>query len=95
VFVTQTTRTHPFGLAGAGSIRNIGANDLEVRETATGLNGVTDNVTSVVGAGAVAPLSLIGMIGNASPPYTSYSVEVRDLGAATTFRLTLVSNAEN
>ena len=40
-----------FGVSGIGTVRNVGANDLEVRETVVSTSGATDNVTTTVNQG--------------------------------------------
>lgn len=91
-FVTQFTRTQLRALRAVGTIKNTGGATLEIQETATDLFGITDSLVSAVLAGADTPLGPELPIGTARPPYSSYSVAVRDLGVLTSFQIRCLSN---
>ncbi|MGE5663128.1 MAG: hypothetical protein ACM31I_02220, partial [Deltaproteobacteria bacterium] len=81
------------GMVGIGTIKNTGANAMEVREVVTDAFGVTVTTSPVVSVPAGGDYMLDpqtnftdGVL-NARPPYLSYSVEVRHPGAATTYDL--------
>lgn len=86
-FVTQFEHFNRKGVVGIGTIKNTGANSLEVRETVTDAFGVTDSSTTTVFAGGDYMLDPQTNFGTARPPHISYKVEVRHPGAATTFSL--------
>lgn len=81
------------GLFGIGTIKNTGANPMEVREVVTDAFGVTVTSSPVVPVPAGSDYMLDpqtnftdGVL-NARPPYLSYSVEVRHTVLATTYDL--------
>jgi hypothetical protein len=86
-FVTQFEHFNKKGIVGIGTIKNTGANSLEVRETVTDAFGVTDSSTTTVPAGIDYMLDPQTNFGTARPPHLSYKVEVQHPGAATTFSL--------
>lgn len=86
-------RTSMKGMVGIGTIKNTGANGMEVREVVTDAFGVTVTTSPVVPVPAGGDYMLDpqtnftdGVL-NARPPYLSYSVEVRHPGVATTYDL--------
>ena len=86
-FVTQFTHRNPKGLLGVGTIKNTGANSLEVRENATDAFGVSGTVTNTVTSGSDRLLDPMANVGTARPPYVIYSVDVRHPVSATTFTI--------
>jgi hypothetical protein len=83
------THTNFKGLAGAGSIKNTGANSLRIRRTGTDAYVVTDFAEDVVLAGAVFVWPLDTALGTALPEFVSFTVSVRSevAGNPTTFDL--------
>jgi hypothetical protein len=83
------THTNDKGLAGAGSIKNTGANDLTVRRTVTDGYAVTDFQEDNVPAGAVFTWPMDTAIATALPAYVSFTISVRSTtpGSPTTFDL--------
>jgi len=75
------------GLVGIGTIKNSGANTLEVEETVTDFWGTTVSVTTTVLAGNDYMLDLQTNFSTARPPYKNYKVRVRHTGSSTTFDL--------
>lgn len=90
-FVTVATINSTMGLTGVGTIKNTGANGMEVRETVTDIFGVTDNVVTPVASGMDYMLDLLTNFATAKPPYAQYNVAVRHPTTLTTFALHLVS----
>jgi hypothetical protein len=88
-FVSVFTVSAPFAghLDGIGTLKNTGANPMEVRETVTDAFGTTDSATTPVPAGMDLPLDLRTNFGTARPPHGAYTVEVRHTGSATTYAL--------
>ncbi len=85
-------RINPSGLVGGGTIKNTGANSMDVRETVTDAFGVTEAVTTTVLAGANLVLKRMddqfnAPAGTAYPPYVSYKIEVKSTvaGVPTTY----------
>lgn len=91
-FVGIMGRVSLFGLVAIGTIKNTGANSMEVRETVTDAFGVTDSVTTTVLAGNDYMLDAQTNFTTARPPYTTYSVDVRHPTLATTYSLRHVSH---
>jgi hypothetical protein len=88
---------NPGGLVGVGTIKNTGANDMNVKEIVTDAFGVTDSQTIVVGAGGSLLLdTLLGNVTTARPPYVSYDIQVQSktAGMPTTYSLRLTANPE-
>jgi len=87
--VTQFTHTNTRGLMGIGTIKNTGANSLDVIETVTDAFGTSSSATTTVLAGNNLMLDEQVNLGTAFPPYVSYSVAVKStvLGNPTTFNL--------
>jgi hypothetical protein len=83
------THQNDKGLAGAGSIKNTGANSLTVRRTVTDGYAVTDFQEDVVLAGATFTWPMDGAIGTALPSYVSFTISVKSTtpGSPTTFDL--------
>lgn len=83
------THQNDKGLAGAGSIKNTGANDLTIRRTVTDGYGITDFQDDNVPAGAVFTWPMDAAIGTALPSYVSFMVSVRSTtpGSPTTYDL--------
>lgn len=75
------------GLVGIGTFKNVGGNNLEVKEIATDFWGTTDEVTNTVAGGADRKLDPQANIGAARPPYKDYKVQVRHVGVASNFDL--------
>lgn len=86
-FVVVFTHTSLRGLLGIGTIKNTGADAMEVKETVTDLFGVTDSVTTSVLVGNSYMLDPQTNFTTARPPYASYQVEVRHTATATTYSL--------
>lgn len=88
-FTAVFTRTGFKGMIGIGTIKNTGANDLNIRETVTDAFGVTDSATTLVTAGNDYMLDIQTNFATARPPYTSYGVEVQSAnpGNPTTYDL--------
>lgn len=80
------------GLFGMGTIKNTGANSMEVRETVTDAFGNAGTATTTVLAGADYQLDAQTDFGVARPPYVLYQVEVRHPTAVTTFNLKHVTH---
>ena len=89
-------RVNPMGLIGQGTIKNAGANSMNVRETVTDLFGVTSSVTTPVAAGNDLLLSMAVNIGTARPPYKEYKIEVKSTtaGNPTTYNYRHCMNSE-
>jgi hypothetical protein len=83
------THLNDKGLAGAGSIKNTGANSLTVRRTVTDGYGVTDFQEDVVLAGASMQWPMDTAIGTAFAAYVSFTVSVKSTtpGSPTTYDL--------
>lgn len=83
------THVNDKGLAGAGSLKNTGANDLTVRRTVTDGYGTTDFQEDVVLAGASIQWPMDTAIGTAFAAYVSFTVSVRSTtpGSPTTYDL--------
>jgi hypothetical protein len=83
------THLNPKGLAGAGSIKNTGANSLRVRRTGTDGYGTTDFMEDVVLAGATFVWPMDTALTTALPEFVSFTVSVRSevAGLSTTFDL--------
>lgn len=90
------TRVNPSGLIGQGTIKNTGANSMDVKETVTDLFGVTDSVTTTVTAGNDLLLSMAVNMNTARPPYSSYKIEVKSTSAgnATTYNYKHTMNSD-
>lgn len=87
-FVDQFTHLNLKGILGVGTLKNTGANSMEVRETAIDIiGGATSTRTTTVLAGNSLLLTPMTNIGTVVPPYKSYAVAVRDLGVSTSFSL--------
>ncbi len=95
-FVTVTTQLATSGVQGIATIKNTGANGMNVRETGVDQFGTTNTTTTVVAAGADLRLDPTVNIGTARPPYKSYMIEVQSqvAGNATTYVLRLGMNGE-
>jgi hypothetical protein len=87
--VTQFTHTNTRGLVGVGTVKNTGANSMNVIETAIDAFGTTSSTTTVVLAGNDLLIEEQVNINLARPPYRSYSVAVQSTvaGNPTTFNL--------
>lgn len=83
------THLNDKGLAGAGSLKNTGANDLTVRRTVTDGYGTTDFQEDVVLAGTSIQWPMDTAIGTAFAAYVSFTVSVRSTtpGSPTTYDL--------
>lgn len=90
------TRINPAGLIGQGTIKNTGAQSMDVKETVTDAFGVTDSVTTTVTAGNDLLLSMAVNITTARPPYVSYKIEVKSTaaGVPTTYSYQHTMNSE-
>jgi hypothetical protein len=95
-FVSVRTEVATSGVQGIGTIKNIGANGMNVRETAIDQFGTTSTNTTVVGAGSDHLLDPTINVGTARPPYNSYEIEVQSQGAGmpTTYDLRQGMNGE-
>ncbi len=83
VLVTVFTHTNDKGLAGAGAIKNTGANSLTVRRTVTDAFGVSDFQEDPVLSGATLTWPMDSAIGAAVPSYTIFTVSVKSTVVAT------------
>lgn len=83
------THQNDKGLAGAGAIKNTGANALTIRRTGTDAFGVTDFQEDNVLAGATLTWPMDTALGTALPSFTVFTVSVRSTtpGNPTTFDL--------
>ncbi len=83
------THTNAKGLAGAGAIKNTGANSLTIRRTGTDAFGVTDFQEDVVLSGAAFTWPMDTALGTALPSFTVFTVSVRSTtpGSPTTYDL--------
>jgi len=90
------TRINPAGLTGQGTIKNTGAQSMDVKETVTDAFGVTDSVTTTVTAGKDLLLTMAVNINTARPPYVSYKIEVKSTaaGVPTTYSYQHTMNSE-
>jgi len=90
------TRVNPSGLIGNGTIKNTGANSMEVRETVTDAFGTTSSATTTVTAGNDLLLSMAVNINTARPPYVSYMIEVKSTtpGNATSYNYKHAMNSD-
>lgn len=87
-FTSQFIHANQNGLVGIGTIKNTGANSLEVREDVTDAFGTVVSSTPVtVLSGNDYMLDPQTNFATGRPPYVSYDVLVRHPGAATTFDL--------
>ena len=88
-FTTVFTRTGPKGLLGIGTIKNTGADGLNIRETVTDAFGVVATVTTLVAALGDYMLDIQTNFVTARPPHVSYMVEVQSAvaGLPTTYDL--------
>jgi hypothetical protein len=75
------------GIVGVGTVKNVGANDLEVKEIVTDFWGTTDSATNTLTAGNDRKLDPQANIGAARPPYALYQVQIRHVGIASNFDL--------
>src|SRR6185369_6906263 len=75
--VAVTTQVATSGVQGIATIKNTGANGMNVRETGVDQFGVTSTVTTLVAAGNDLRLDPTNNVGTARPPYTRYSIEVQ------------------
>jgi len=75
------------GIVGVGTVKNVGGDDLEVKEIVTDFWGTTDSVTNTVTAGNDRKLDPQANFGTARPPYALYQVQIRHLGVASNFDL--------
>lgn len=91
-FTQVSSSTNPQGVRAIGTIKNTGANSMEVRETVIDQFFVTDSVTTTVTAGNDLMLDPDANVNTARPPYTSYIVAVRHPGAATTYSVRFAYN---
>lgn len=84
------------GVVGIATIKNTGANGMNVRETGVDQFGVTSTVTTLVAAGGDLLLDPTVNIGTARPPYSSYTIEVQSsvAGLPTTYVLRLGMNGQ-
>jgi len=83
------THVNDKGLAGAGSLKNTGANDLTVRRTVTDGYGTTDFQEDVVLSGASIQWPMDTAIGTAFSAYVSFTISVKSTtpGSPTTYDL--------
>jgi len=95
-FVTVNVQLATSGVQGIATIKNTGANGMNVRETGIDQFGTTSTVTTLVAAGNDLRLDPTNNIGTARPPYKSYMIEVQSAvaGNATTYVLRLGMNGE-
>lgn len=95
-FVTVTTQVATSGVHGVATIKNTGANGMNVRETGVDQFGTTSTVTTLVAAGNDLRLDPTVNVGTARPPYKSYMIEVQSsvAGNPTTYVLRLGMNGE-
>lgn len=95
-FVAVTTQVATSGVQGIATIKNTGANGMNVRETGVDQFGTTSTVTTLVAAGNDLRLDPTNNVGTARPPYKSYMIEVQSAvaGNATTYVLRLGMNGE-
>jgi len=95
-FTDIHTQLATSGVIGIGTIKNIGANGMNVRETVIDQFGVTSSVTTLVAAGADRLLDPNINIGTARPAYRSYIVAVQSAvpGSPTTYDMRLGMNGE-
>lgn len=92
-------RVNPSGLVGGGTIKNTGANSMDIRETVTDAFGVTEAVITTVAAGAKQVLKKMDegpFSATAFPPYVKYQIEARSTvaGSPTTFNYQQNLNSE-
>lgn len=94
VFVPVFTHSNSRGLIGSGTIKNTGAQAIDVRETVTDRFGASDSSLVSVVAGDSLLLSTTQNLGAARPPYASYRVEVKSAlpGMPGTYKLFFVSS---
>ncbi len=95
-FVILTTQIATSGVNGIGTIKNIGANGMTVRQTAIDVFGTTGVVTTNIPAANDIALNPEANLSTARPPYTSYTVEVTSQNPAnpTTYDIRLSMNGE-
>src|SRR4029079_7844938 len=95
-FVAVTTQVATSGVQGIATIKNTGANGMNVRETGVDQFGTTSTQTTLVAAGNDLRLDPTNNVGTARPPYTRYSIEVQSAvpGNSTTYVLRLGMNGE-
>ena len=95
-FVSVTTQVATSGVQGIATIKNTGANGMNVRETGVDQFGTTSTQTTLVAAGNDLRLDPTVNVGTARPPYKSYMIEVQSAvaGNATTYVLRLGMNGE-
>lgn len=89
-FVAVLIHTNPSGALGIGTIKNTGANGMNVQETVTDKFGTTHSVVTAVAPGAVYMLDpQTNFADVAFPYYTSYEVDVEDesSGSHTTYEV--------
>lgn len=84
-YVEYANFTSTDGLIGSGTIKNTGANTLNVKETVTDFFGVTSSSVTAVAAGNDLLISLGINLGTARPPYRDYKLEAQYSGGDTTF----------
>jgi hypothetical protein len=89
IFIVILNYQSLMGMMAIGTIKNTGANPMEVKETVVDLFGGSANLTHTVPAGDHLTLDLQIDIGVARPPYVTYQIEVRHTGAATSYDLAL------
>jgi hypothetical protein len=95
-FVTITIQVATSGVQGIATIKNTGANGMNVRETGVDQFGTTSTATTAVAAGGDLRLDPTNNVGTARPPYNNYMIEVQSqvAGNATTYVLRLAMNGE-
>jgi hypothetical protein len=86
-FVQEVAMVNANGVGGIGTIKNTGGTSLEVRESVVDLFGVSSSAITTVLSGNDYTLDPDVNFGTARPPYTTYTIEVRHPGAATTYDL--------
>lgn len=95
-FTLLTDIASSVGVDGFGTIKNTGANSLDVQETGTDFFGTTDTlITTPVLPGNFLVLSARNVITTAVPPYSDYKIEVRSTvpGSPTNFSLNFLIEA--
>jgi hypothetical protein len=96
-FTTIATITSAIGVDGFGTIKNTGANSMDVQETGTDLFGPTTDsqITTPVLPGNYLVLTARNVCGTAVPPYTTYKIDVRSTtpGSPTNYSLKFLSEA--
>lgn len=83
-------------LDGFGTLKNTGAQSIDVKETVTDLFGQTKNVTTTVTSGSQRALSARADIDTARAPYSAYKVEVVStaMGTPSTFEIHFGSHGQ-